>query len=75
MTAALLNVVTVSEAAKIYGVGERTIRYHVDAGNLTFRKAGTRILIDRASLENLHKRIYDLPLQGTSEMYVQTAVR
>lgn len=59
---ALLGVLSVSEAAAAYGVIERTIRYHIDVGNLTFRKAGNFLLIDKSSLERLHQRIYDAPM-------------
>lgn len=70
-TPPLLGVLTVSEAATAYGVSERTIRYHVDMANVTYRKAGHLLLIDKASLERLHQRIYALPLK-TKEIYIQT---
>jgi len=75
MSAALLGVLTVSEAARVYCVSERTIRYHIDAGNLTYRKAGFLLLVDRASLERLHQRIHAMPTQGATDLIVQSSAR
>jgi|GEM_PF-5318957 len=70
----LYSVVTVKEAALLNCVSERTMRYHVDKGNVISRKTGNVILIDLASLKRLHLRLYRKPL-NISPRYVQTELQ
>lgn len=61
------QVVTVSEAAKLFNVSPGTIRYHIDRGNLTFRKTDRIHLICIDSLV----RLYGSP--KTVDTYLQSA--
>lgn len=61
------QVVTVSEAAKMFNVSPGTIRYHLDRGNLTFRKTDRVHLICIDSLIAL----YGFP--KTVATYLQSA--
>jgi len=71
---ALNAVVTVKEAAQLFNVSKRTIYYHINKGNLAWRKADTLILVDLASLNRLYKRIYNLPPK-TIRSYVQNTLQ
>jgi hypothetical protein len=63
----LYDVVTVQEAAQIACVGEGTIRYHIDRGNLIWRKTERVYLI---SLESL-KCLYGESVFRTAAIYLQ----
>lgn len=62
----LEQVVTIQEAAMMYLRSEDTIRYHLDAGNLQYRKTPRIYLITLDSLINL----YGIPLK-TPDSWVQ----
>lgn len=53
----LLNVVTIKEAALMYYMNEKTVRYHLLKGHLTYRKTtggkNAPVFIDGASLVKL----------------------
>jgi DNA-binding transcriptional MerR regulator len=61
----LTQVLSVREAADLYGVSPRTILYHIDKGHLTFRQIEKGIyLIDIDSLNRLSQRLHGKMISG-----------
>ena len=50
----LYVVVSVLEAAHMWGVNPNTIRYHIDRGHLAARKCGHTVIVSVASLVALY---------------------
>lgn len=67
----LYSLLTVSEAARLYHRTPNTIRYHVDRGNLTCRKAGSgKTAIILITLDSLIQ-LYGNPSKKTVELLLQ----
>lgn len=60
MSSELYSLVTIQEAAQLFYRGRGTIRYHIDRGNLAYRKTPGRHGVILISLESLI-RLYGNP--------------
>lgn len=71
----LTQVLSVREAADLYGVSCDCIYYHIDKGHLTFRQIENGVyLIDLGSLDRLSQRLHKKTLNGLPSEWVQFQV-
>ena len=51
--------VTLTQAARLLGMGRDTVQAHIDAGTIPAKRLGRRILISREWLDNWFERLPD----------------
>lgn len=62
----LYSVLSIAEAAALWGVSPATVRYHIDRGNIVARKCGHTVIVPSVCMVALYGLPQRLPKHTTS---------